>query len=104
MKFFLYLLLFIVIAVFGLTFALKNPSPVELHYYPDLVISAPLYLVLLVTLMIGVLIGLIVMWSAALRWKWELVRLRKENRKLGQEVQNLRNIPIKEQPESLPKS
>ena len=97
MKFFLYLLLFIVIAVFGLTFALKNPDPVELYYYPDLVIAGPMYQVLLVTLMIGVLIGLVAMWTAALRWKWELARLRKEKRKLEQEVQNLRNIPLKEQ-------
>ena len=97
MKFFLYLLLFIVIAVFGLTFALKNPESVDLYYYPDLVVTGPMYAVLLVTLSIGVLIGLVVMWGAALRWKWELSRVRKEKRKLEQEVRNLRNIPIKEQ-------
>ena len=97
MKFFIYLLLFIVIAVFGLTFTLKNASPVALHYYPDLVITAPLSVVLLVTLMLGVLIGWLVTWSVTLRKKRELSRARKEIRKLDQEVQNLRNIPLKEQ-------
>ncbi|HDH16776.1 MAG TPA: DUF1049 domain-containing protein, partial [Gammaproteobacteria bacterium] len=59
MKLFLYLLLFIVIVVIGLTFSLKNPQLVELNYYPDIAISAPLVVVLLVTLLLGMLIGML---------------------------------------------
>lgn len=97
MKFFIYLLLFTAIAVFGLTFTLKNAQPVELHYYPDLVLTAPLSIVLLATLVLGALIGMLVTWISILHKKRDLSRARKEISKLNQEIQNLRSIPIKEQ-------
>ena len=97
MKFFIYLLLFTAIAVFGLTFTLKNAQPVELHYYPDLVVAAPLSMVLLATLLLGALIGMLVTWGAGLKKKRDLSRARKKITKLNQEIQNLRSIPIKEQ-------
>lgn len=96
MKFFVYLLVFTVVAVFGLTFTLKNSQPVELHYYPDLVLSAPLSIVLLVTLLIGTLVGMFVTWIALMNKRRELSRARKEISRLDQEIQNLRNIPLKD--------
>jgi uncharacterized integral membrane protein len=97
MKFFIYLILFTVVAVFGLTFTLKNAQPVALHYYPDFVLTAPLSIVLLATLLIGTLFGMFVTWTALLHKKRELSRARKEIARLDEEIQNLRNIPIKEQ-------
>jgi lipopolysaccharide assembly protein A len=96
MKLFLYLLLFIVIVAFGLTFSLKNPQLIELHYYPDVVISSPLTVVLLVTLLLGVLIGVVAMSVSKLRKGRELARARKEILKLSEEVQNLRSLPIED--------
>lgn len=96
MKLFLYLLLFIVIVAFGLTFSLKNPQLIELNYYPDVVISSPLTVVLLVTLLLGVLIGVLAMSVSKLRKARELTRARKEILKLSEEVQNLRSLPIKD--------
>ncbi len=96
MKLFLYLLLFIVIVAFGLTFSLKNPQLIELNYYPDVVISSPLTVVLLVTLLLGVLIGVLAMSVSKLRKGRELTRARKEILKLSEEVQNLRSLPIKD--------
>jgi putative membrane protein len=96
MKLFLYLLLFIVIVAFGLTFSLKNPQLIELNYYPDVVISSPLSVVLLVTLLLGVLIGVLTMSVSKLRKGRELARARKEINKLSEEVENLRSLPIKD--------
>jgi len=96
MRFLLYLLLFIVIVVFGLTFSLQNAGSVELRYYPDLVVTAPLAIVLLATLFIGALIGFLAAFLVVLRKQRELVRTRRQVKKLDQEVQNLRNAPYKE--------
>lgn len=96
MKLFFYLLLFIVIVAFGLTFSIKNPQLIELNYYPDIVITSPLVVVLLVTLILGVLIGVLVMSVSRFSRHRELKRTQKENQKLSEEIQNLRSLPIKE--------
>jgi len=96
MKLFFFLLLFVAVVAFGLTFSLKNPQLVEINYYPDVVISSPLVVVLLVTLLLGVLIGILVMSLSQLRRRRELARARKEVLKLTEEVQNLRALPIKD--------
>lgn len=96
MKLFTYLVMFIVIVAFGLTFALKNPQVVEIHYYPDLLISLPLAVALLFTLLAGVLIGLLVSMFSVMRRQREIARLRKQNQKLDEEIQNLRTSPLKD--------
>jgi len=96
MKLFFFLLLFVAVVAFGLTFSLKNPQLVEINYYPDVVISTPLVVALLVTLLLGVLIGILVMSLSQLRRRRELSRARKEVLKLTEEVQNLRALPIKD--------
>lgn len=96
MKLFFFLLLFVAVVAFGLTFSLKNPQLVEINYYPDVVISTPLVVALLVTLLLGVLIGLLAMSLSQLRRRRELSRARKEVLKLTEEVQNLRALPIKD--------
>ena len=96
MKLFFFLLLFVAVVAFGLTFSLKNPQLVEINYYPDVVISSPLVVVLLVTLLLGVLIGILVMSLSQLRRRREQSRARKEVLKLTEEVQNLRALPIKD--------
>jgi putative membrane protein len=96
MKLFFYLLLFVAVVAFGLTFSLKNPQLVEINYYPDIDIAAPLVVVLLVTLLLGVLIGVLVMFLSQLRKRRQLSRAKKEILKLTEEVQNLRALPIKD--------
>jgi uncharacterized integral membrane protein len=95
MKLFFYLLLFIVITVFGLTFSLKNPQLIQINYYPDLVFSAPLVVVLLLTLLLGVLIGLLAMSLSIWRRHRELAQARKEIKKLGEQLQSLRSSATK---------
>jgi uncharacterized integral membrane protein len=96
MKLFLYLLVFALLVAFGLTFSIKNSQLIELSYYPDIVVSAPLVVVLLVTLLLGVLIGVMVMSVSRFSRHRELKRTQKENQKLSEEIENLRNLPIKE--------
>lgn len=96
MKLFFYLLLFIVITVFGLTFSLKNPQLIEINYYPDLVFSAPLVVVLLLTLLLGVVTGLLAMLLSIWRRHRELAQARKAIKKLGEEVQSLRSSATKD--------
>lgn len=96
MKLFFYLLLFIAVVAFGLTFSLKNPQLVEISYYPDILITVPLVVVLAVTLLLGVLIGILVMFWSQLRKRRQLAHAKKEIRKLTEEVQNLRALPIKD--------
>ena len=96
MKLFFYLLLFIVIVGFGLTFSLKNPQIIEINYYPDLVISAPLVVVLLVTLLLGVVIGVLVTIMSQWHRRRELAQARKEIKKLAEEAQSLRALSVKD--------
>ena len=96
MKLFFYLLLFVVLVAFGLTFSIKNPQLIELNYYPDIAISAPVVVVLLVTLILGVVIGVLVMLVSRFSRARELKRVQKENKKLSEEIENLRGLPIKE--------
>jgi uncharacterized integral membrane protein len=56
----LFLVVFVLmLGVFGLTFALKNPHSVTVSYYFNLVWEGPLVLLLLGVLAIGVVVGLI---------------------------------------------
>ena len=97
MKLFFYLLLFIAVVAFGLTFSLKNPQLVEISYYPDIRYYRRRWSSsLLVTLLLGVLIGMLVMFMSQLRKRRQLARAKKEIRKLTEEVQNLRALPIKD--------
>jgi len=96
MKLFFYLLLFIVIVAFGLTFSLKNPQLVELNYYLDIAISAPLVVVLLATLLLGMLIGMLTTLMPQLRKYRELQRAKKEIRTLSKELQQQSPLPTKD--------
>ncbi len=96
MKLFFYLLLFVVIAAFGLTFSLKNPQLVELSYYPDIVISAPIAIVLLVTLLLGMLLGILTSLIPFLRKRRELMKSKREIRRLIQELQKLTPLVVKD--------
>lgn len=96
MKMFFYLLLFVVIVVFGLTFSLKNPQLVELNYYPNIVVSAPLVVVMLVTLLLGMLIGILTTLLPQLRRHRELQLAKKEIRKLNKELQQQSPLPVKD--------
>ncbi len=96
MKRLLYFILFTVVLIAGLTFALKNSEPVEINYYFDLHWNGSLSVVLLVTLLLGSLAGFLGSLGLVLRMRHRLVRKQRELRKMEQEITNLRALPIKD--------
>ena len=97
MKRLFYLLLILILLVFGISFSLKNPEPVSISYYFGLGWSGPMSWLMLVVLAIGCLLGVLLTFTWALRSKRRLSKLKKEIRKMEQEVNNLRALPIKDQ-------
>ncbi len=89
------LVLFILIAVVGLAFAVLNAGQVELSYYLG-IWRAPLSLILVLAFACGALFGVIVCLGMLFKAKRESLRLRKALRLSEQEVINLRNIPIRD--------
>ncbi len=96
MKLFFYLLLFIAVVAFGLTFSLKNPQLVELNYYPDIIITAPVAMIVFATMLFGMLLGMLTTLLSHMRIKRELAKMRKLNRTLSKELQQLSPLPAKE--------
>jgi putative membrane protein len=96
MKRLIYIAIAIVAVVFGITFAYQNRQSIEIGYYFGLHWSGPLSLALLTTLAVGVLAGYLASLQMVVRMQRELVRARREVRQVEQEVQNLRQLPIKD--------
>lgn len=57
MKKLLYVVLIVVVALFGLTFSYKNHQPVEVNYYFGLHFQGQLPLLLFITFALGLLVG-----------------------------------------------
>jgi uncharacterized integral membrane protein len=70
MKKLLYAVIFLVIFVLGLTFAVRNPDTVHINYYFGIDVELPLTILLLCSLGVGVLIGyLTALTGGARRWR-----------------------------------
>lgn len=96
MKRFLYGVLSFGVVIIGLGFAFKNATIVNVRYYGGLDWRAPLALVLLVVLSMGVVLGFLGGVSRQIRLRRQLSQARKQLRDLEQEVENLRALPIKD--------
>ena len=94
MRYLSYIFWILVILV-GITFASLNPQRITLNYYLDTK-SVHLPLMVLATLVIGALLGVIAMLPTLLKSKGSARRLKHRIKQIEQEVQNLRNIPIKD--------
>jgi len=66
------------IGIFGVTFAVQNPIEVPLRYYFDLAWQGPLVIALLVTLLVGFVLGLLTGFFRVLILRRKLRRHRKE--------------------------
>ncbi len=82
MKYLLNVLLVILcLLVFG--FAIKNVEPVELQYYLGFRWQAPLSLMLLTSLLIGVVIGMIICLKPIINQRRRLISLERELKTLN---------------------
>lgn len=82
---YLYTILWFFLFVLLLGFALKNSDPVELHYYLGFAWRAPLSLMLLTTLFIGVIAGVIGCLTPLIKQRRQLLALQRELKALNPE-------------------
>lgn len=96
MKRLFYLLIILLVLVVGITFSLKNPQEVTINYYFGLAWSGPMSWLLLVVLALGSFLGVLLTFIWVLRSRRRLSQAKKLVRKMEQEVNNLRALPIKD--------
>lgn len=75
----IYKILSIFIFILLMGFAVKNAYPVTLFYYLGFSWQAPLSLVLFITLMTGIVAGLISIMPTLIKQRRELIKLRAAN-------------------------
>ena len=95
MTYIINLIVFLFVLTLGLSFAILNAEPVELDYYFGSQ-RLSLSLIVLITLIMGVLAGIIASLSIIIKLKREVSQLRKANQVLDLELANLRTLPVRE--------
>ncbi len=96
MKKYVYMVITLIILLFGVTLTLQNRQPVDFSYYFGVHWGGPLAWLLFVTFGLGAVAGVLASLRLLLRMQRRLVRARKELRRAEQEVSNLRALPIKD--------
>jgi uncharacterized membrane protein YciS (DUF1049 family) len=94
MRIFAYIVLLLVL-ILGITFAYLNADGVIVNYYIGEK-QVPLSLLLLLTLGIGLLIGVLSMVIPLIKLKHKNVKIQKKLKQAQKEVENLRAIPVKQ--------
>ncbi len=92
-----FLLLAIAVIALGLSFAMLNANAVSLNYYFGTA-SLPLSLWLAITLLCGAVLGALSTTALILRQRRELGRLRRERRQTREELDELRKLPLRDNP------
>jgi len=90
-----YLLLFLILIVIGIAFAVLNAEAVEFNYYFSSR-QIPLSLVLVLAMFIGAVLGVLASTGVIISLKREAAQLRKSAALAEKEIKNLRAIPIKD--------
>ena len=89
MKFVSWILTLLVLLL-AVSFALKNQQNTTLNLWPaDIVVEAPLYLVSLGTLFVGLLLGAMIVWISHLPRRLETRRLRRDIAKLREKIEDM---------------
>jgi putative membrane protein len=96
MKRLLYGILVLAVLLLGVTFTTKNAQVVELNYYFGIHWVTPLSFMILTILTIGIALGLLASLAMQARMQRQLLQARRDNRKLEQEINNLRALPIRD--------
>jgi uncharacterized integral membrane protein len=95
MRLFVYLLFFVVLIV-CVGFAVINAEPVAVSYYFG-ALTAPLSLIAVIAVIAGAILGVVAGLGMVLRAKREISGLRRQLRLKEKEVSNLRAIPIRDE-------
>ncbi len=83
------------IVILGAVFAVRNATAVKLDFYFT-TIESYLSLIVIVSTILGVIIGVLASLSWIVRIKTELAKLKRDARHTEQELNNLRTIPIRD--------
>lgn len=86
---------FLILVLFGIIFAVLNSEMVALNYYFDTQ-QVPLSLIMLLSMIIGAVIGVLVSMAQLLKARRDVSKLKKQVQIAEKEVSNLRTIPIKD--------
>ncbi len=90
-----YLLLFLLLVVIGIAFAVLNAEAVEFNYYFSSR-QVPLSLILVLAMFSGAVLGVLASMGLIIRLKREALQLRRNAELAEKEIANLRAIPIKD--------
>ena len=93
----LYGLFFVIVILFASSFALKNSQDVSIFYYFGIQWHGPLFAILGITLVIGLLLGAITMVPYSIKYRSQAGKAKRELAKIEKEVENLRKLPITEE-------
>ena len=97
MRSLLKILFLIIIVSVGIFFTLHNPEivPIDFYYFR---IEAPLSLVILFSLLLGVMLGWMLVWVKMLSRQRQFRQLKKKYAEAEAEITNLRKLPITDEP------
>lgn len=90
------LLLVLIFVLLGFVLHLKNPDAVAFSF-PFVQFEAPLGLLMLVSLLIGLVLGALLMTMSLFRSKLDGSKAKRQLAKVEKEVENLRAMPIKDE-------
>lgn len=90
----IYTVIVLVVVLFGIIFAILNAENVQLNYYFGSQ-QIPLSLVMVMSMIVGAVLGVFASISLIFRNRKEISRLRKASAMAEKEIANLRAIPIK---------
>jgi putative membrane protein len=90
----IYTVIVLAVILFGIIFAILNAENVQLNYYFGSK-QLPLSLAIVLSMIIGAILGVLASINLILRSRKEIARLRKASEIAEKEIANLRAIPIK---------
>jgi putative membrane protein len=87
--------IFIAVFAAGAAFSAVNNTPVNIQYYLGTV-TMPISIIVIVSLVIGITIGVLAIFVGSLQLRYENKRLQKKIDLREQELDSLRILPIKD--------
>lgn len=96
MKKFLYLIVFIVFALFAVTLNMKNPQAIPVNYYFGISWNVALFWVIMLPFFVGMLLGVLVMGLSVFKTKRQAGKSKRALAKVEKEVESLRAKPSSE--------
>ncbi len=89
------LFFYLLLIIFGVSFAALNASPVEVNFYFT-VLKMPISVLMTAMLGVGVMVGLFLFLCRYWRLKSECRSIKNQLKLTEKEIKNLRSIPLKD--------